>query len=147
MFPWFAMQINYLLSTWLEYWSFTKNYLSNPPFISIDDLMHNRMHLSIISLREKCPNTEFFLFRIFPHSDWIKLHPSETLFVSRYAKEQVSFTKLCGFKWSCLYLALLNDHNCVKSFHIWSYSNPYSVRMRKYTDQENSEYGHFSNGA
>ena len=23
------------------------------------------------SLREKCPNTEFFLVRIFPHSDWI----------------------------------------------------------------------------
>ena len=24
------------------------------------------------SLREKCPNTEFFLVRIFPHSDWIR---------------------------------------------------------------------------
>ena len=23
----------------------------------------------LISLREKCPYTEFFLFRIFPHSD------------------------------------------------------------------------------
>ena len=23
-------------------------------------------------LREKCPNTEFFLIRIFPHSDWIR---------------------------------------------------------------------------
>ena len=23
------------------------------------------------TLREKCPNTEFFLVRIFPHSDWI----------------------------------------------------------------------------
>ena len=23
-------------------------------------------------LREKCPNTEFFLVRIFPHSDWIR---------------------------------------------------------------------------
>ena len=27
---------------------------------------------SIYSLREKCPNTEFFLVRIFPHSDWIR---------------------------------------------------------------------------
>ena len=26
----------------------------------------------IWALREKCPNTEFFLFRIFPHSDWIR---------------------------------------------------------------------------
>ena len=25
-----------------------------------------------ISLREKCPNTEFFLVRIFPHSNWIR---------------------------------------------------------------------------
>ena len=25
-----------------------------------------------ITLREKCPNTEFFLARIFPHSDWIR---------------------------------------------------------------------------
>ena len=24
------------------------------------------------SLREKCPNTELFLVRIFPHSDWIR---------------------------------------------------------------------------
>ena len=24
------------------------------------------------SQREKCPNTEFFLVRIFPHSDWIR---------------------------------------------------------------------------
>ena len=27
----------------------------------------------LISLREKCPYTEFFLFRIFPHSDWVSL--------------------------------------------------------------------------
>ena len=26
---------------------------------------------NVPSLREKCPNTEFFLVRIFPHSDWI----------------------------------------------------------------------------
>ena len=25
-----------------------------------------------ILLREKCPNTEFFLVRVFPHSDWIR---------------------------------------------------------------------------
>ena len=24
------------------------------------------------TLREKCPSTEFFLARIFPHSDWIR---------------------------------------------------------------------------
>ena len=26
------------------------------------------------ALREMCPNTEFFLVRIFPHSDWIRTH-------------------------------------------------------------------------
>ena len=31
-----------------------------------------------------------------------------------------------------------------KSVGIQSYSGPYSVRMRKNTDQNNSEYGHFS---
>ena len=25
-----------------------------------------------MSLRKKCPNTEFLLFRIFPYSDWIR---------------------------------------------------------------------------
>ena len=28
------------------------------------------------ALREKCPNTEFFLVRIFPHSDWIRRYTS-----------------------------------------------------------------------
>ena len=30
---------------------------------------------SILTLREKCPNTEFFLVLIFPHSDWIRRYP------------------------------------------------------------------------
>ena len=34
--------------------------------------------------------------------------------------------------------------HCVKSVHIWSYSGPYSVRMRENTDQDNSKYGHIS---
>ena len=29
-------------------------------------------HTSCTTLREKCPNPEFFLVRIFPHSDWIR---------------------------------------------------------------------------
>ena len=34
--------------------------------------------------------------------------------------------------------------HCVKSVRIRSYSGPYSVKMRENTDQNNSEYGHFS---
>ena len=38
----------------------------------------------------------------------------------------------------------LCHNNCVKSVRIWSYSGLYSVRMRENTDQNKSEYGHFS---
>ena len=34
--------------------------------------------------------------------------------------------------------------DCVKNVLIRSYSDPYSSRMRENTDQNNSEYGHFS---
>ena len=30
------------------------------------------VQIRIFFLREKCPNTEFFLVRIFPHLDWIR---------------------------------------------------------------------------
>ena len=36
------------------------------------------------------------------------------------------------------------DIHCVKGVRMRSYSGPYSVRMRENTDQNNSEYGHFS---
>ena len=38
----------------------------------------------------------------------------------------------------------LKAFHCVKSVRIWSYSVPYSVRMRENMNQNNSEYGHFS---
>ena len=31
----------------------------------------------------------------------------------------------------------------MKGVRIWSYSGPYSIRMRENMDQNNSEYGHF----
>ena len=54
-----------------------------------------------LALREKCPDTEFFLVRIFPHSDWIRIRKTPyldtfhaVLFVSRVAS--VSWrTRLC----------------------------------------------------
>ena len=33
---------------------------------------HPILNVSILALREKCPNTEFFLVRIFLYSDWIQ---------------------------------------------------------------------------
>ena len=41
----------------------------------------------------------------------------------------------------------INELHCVKSVRMRSYSGPYSVRMRENTDQNNSEYGHFSRSA
>ena len=37
----------------------------------------NSKHAQYLSLSEKCPNTEFFLVHIFPHSDWIRRFHSE----------------------------------------------------------------------
>ena len=37
-----------------------------------DGCEHTPLKFEKISLREKCPNTEFFLDRILPHSDWIR---------------------------------------------------------------------------
>ena len=33
-------------------------------------ILKSPMQLIILTLREKCPNTELFLVHIFPHSDW-----------------------------------------------------------------------------
>ena len=37
------------------------------------------------ALREKCPNTEFFLVSIFPYSDWIQTEYGEILRISLYS--------------------------------------------------------------
>ena len=37
-----------------------------------------------------------------------------------------------------------NAYHFMKSVRIWSFSGPYSVQMRKNTDQKNSEYRQFS---
>ena len=38
--------------------------------------------------------------------------------------------------------SVYGNHHCVKIVRIRSYPGPNSVRMRKNTDQNNSEYGH-----
>ena len=37
-------------------------------------------------LREKCPNTEFFLVRAFPHSDWIKIRTRESSVFGHFSR-------------------------------------------------------------
>ena len=43
--------------------------LKKPQFKII--IFHSKLLFASNTMREKCPNTEFFLVRIFPHSDWI----------------------------------------------------------------------------
>ena len=43
-----------------------------------------------------------------------------------------------------IYLSFYVVLHCLKCVHIRSYSGPYSVQVRENTDQNNSEYGHFS---
>ena len=42
-----------------------------------------------------------------------------------------------------IFSKILEKIHYVKSVRIRGYSGPYSVQMRKNTDQNNSEYGHF----
>ena len=44
----------------------------------------------IFTLREKCPNTEFFLVHIFPHSDWIRRDTPYLFVFSPYAEKYES---------------------------------------------------------
>ena len=56
-----------------------------------------------------------------------------------------SFKKNCNMFRSCLYFVKLsNYYHCLKSVPIRNYSGPYSVRIRGNTDQNNSEFRHFS---
>ena len=47
--------------------------------------------------------------------------------------------QLLESKWE---VEISSYQNCVKSGHIRSYSGPYSIQMRKNTNQNNSEYRH-----
>ena len=63
----------------------------------------------LISQREKCPNTEFFLVRIFPLSDWIQ-------------------RDIRGFFWS-VFSRIRTEYGEIRSI------SPYSVRMWENTDE------------
>ena len=44
-----------------------------------------------MALREKCPNTEFFLVRIFPHSDWIRIRKNSVFEHFSLSENQVIY--------------------------------------------------------
>ena len=55
-------------------------------------------HLRKDSLREKCPKTEFFLVRIFPHSDWIRRDTPYTLYLSVFSPKKIRTRKNSVFR-------------------------------------------------
>ena len=77
------------------------------------------------SLREKCPNTEFFLARIFSHSDWIRRDTSYlSVFspnVGRYGPEDTSYldtfhtVKGTAFSFSSVFKYKFTRHWCTQS--------------------------------
>ena len=54
-------------------------------------LGHVKNIFPILALREKCPNTELFLVRIFPHSDWIRRDTKYLQYVKTKLKYDTNF--------------------------------------------------------
>ena len=67
------------------------------------------------------------------------------MFERIYLKDiTVRLTKTKGKHAKSIYLfSVTNLIHCVKSVRVWSFSGPYSVRMRENAVQKISEYGHF----
>ena len=90
---------------------------------NISDEENRQHHITLtIPLREKCPNTEFFLVRIFPHLDWISLY-NEYLSVFRlnagkYGSEKTLY--LDTFR--AVYLGLSYLH---KLLWVWYHSKQF----------------------
>ena len=87
----------------------------------------------VSSLREKCPNTEFFLFRIFPYSDWIRRdtdYPSVfSPNVGKYGLEKSSY--LDTFH-AVVFFDLLDLHRLAdfkKSISLWHFSYNFTTMV------------------
>ena len=63
-----------IVSMWPE--RLLKLYWNQSGYGFAEILVSSGLLNEIISLREKCPNTDSFLVRIFPHSDWIRRNSS-----------------------------------------------------------------------
>ena len=89
------------------------------------------------ALREKCPDTEFYLVRIFPHSDWIR-RDAEYLCVfspnaGKYGPQKTPHLDI--------FYAVFNKANISEAFQLTHniyqcYENPYAERtqMEKFVD-------------
>ena len=69
------------------------------------------------SLREKCPNTEFFLVRIYPHSNWIRRDTELSAFSPNAGKYRPEKTPYWDIFMQCLFYICKIDL-IVKNVHL-----------------------------
>ena len=118
--PWMQLEILSVFRTFLQATNF-KNFIRT----SLAYVMHmlcfrkkhmrklNIWHISDVyfhlrkdSLREKCPKPEFFLVRIFPHSDWIRRdtsHPYSDRMRENTDQKKLSIWTLSHCDWELVY--------------------------------------------
>ena len=114
-----------------------------------------------LSLREKCPKTEFFLVRIFLYLDWIQENTDQkklriwTFFTQciHYSSSTYLINMSIFLLWFCLTFLFCCYLHCVKSVQIQSYfwsvfscirtkygellrKSSYSVRIQENTEQK-----------
>ena len=80
-------------------------------------MSHLRKEMLILTLREKCPNKEFFLVRIFPFSDWIRENTDQ-----KKLRIWTLFTK-CKYWW-------LNSLELQCTNYVWKISH---IKVKKHT--------------
>ena len=90
--------------------------------------------LMISSLREKCPGMEFFLVRIFPHSDWIRENTDQkNLRIWTLSTQCVSSASIRQFMYVNLWkIVFIMESNVfvIPSYHLL-------VQIKKWKQQNN----------
>ena len=103
---WLKGSLIRLQSRWWKLWGFWKKLNQDGPkhtiqtstilslaessykWINLGHFYRIPRQISTLTLREKCSNTEFFLVRIFPHSDWIR---RDTSYLSVFSPNAVKY--------------------------------------------------------
>ena len=108
-----------------------KRIVGSPTSPSIRKKYHKNSHISkgMNTLREKCPNTHFFLVCIFPHSLSVfslnagKYGPEKTLYLDTFHVVIITdFGRFSHFRLSCFnWMNILNNPQVKKGFKSFAY--------------------------
>ena len=91
----------------------------------------------------KDSSSEYFDKFLSKHNWWSPMLIKSHYWASNTSRQQLQFICIWDFTNHQLNVKSDNSH-CVKIVHIRRFSDPYSVRMPKNTDQKNFEYRYFS---